>query len=186
VRAHLTALERDGLVLAGGVRRSGAGKPPQAYALSPEAERLFFSSACAPFLTQFLRATSARLPPAQLAALMHSVGEGLAADHPQPAGGPRARVEAVARVLDDLGGVTKVEGRNGRLVIRGLSCPVGGLVESHPEVCQAIESFAAALAGLPARERCLRGQGAPRCTLELTPPPARPAGPARRRTRRAV
>ncbi len=40
VRAHLTTLERDGLVRQSGVRR-GARKPHFTYSLTPEAEKLF-------------------------------------------------------------------------------------------------------------------------------------------------
>src|SRR3712207_1307210 len=40
VRAHLAALERDGLVRQGGLRR-GPGKPSYTYGLTPESERLF-------------------------------------------------------------------------------------------------------------------------------------------------
>src|SRR3954447_11095439 len=40
VRAHLTTLERDGIVRQSGVRR-GLRKPHFTYALTPEAERLF-------------------------------------------------------------------------------------------------------------------------------------------------
>lgn len=179
VRAHLATLERDGLVKTSGLRRSGPGKPPQAYALTSEAERLFFSSACVPFLLQFLHAASARLGGPELTALMRSVGDGLAAGHAPPAGGPRARVEAVARALDELGGTTKVESGRKGLVIRSLGCPVGSLVEAHPEVCQAMVRFAGRMAALPARERCLRGEGPPRCAFEFTPPPRslRPARP---------
>jgi len=182
VRAHLATLERDGLVGPGGVRRSGPGKPPQSYALTPEAERLFFSSACAPFLMQFLHAASDRLDGPGLHALMRAVGEGLAQGHPPPSGSPKARVEAVARVLDELGGLTRVESGRGRLAIRSLSCPVGGLVAAHPEVCGAIETFAGRLAGLPVRERCVRDEGPPRCALEFSAPPR--AGRPRRASSR--
>ena len=40
VRAHLASLERDGLVVQSGLRR-GMRKPAYAYALTPDAERLF-------------------------------------------------------------------------------------------------------------------------------------------------
>src|SRR5215208_4719458 len=40
VRAHLTTLERDGLVRHAGLRR-GTSKPAYAYTLTPAAERLF-------------------------------------------------------------------------------------------------------------------------------------------------
>ncbi|HZA91639.1 MAG TPA: winged helix-turn-helix domain-containing protein, partial [Gemmatimonadales bacterium] len=39
VRTHLSALERDGLVVQSGLRR-GVGKPAYTYVLTPDAERL--------------------------------------------------------------------------------------------------------------------------------------------------
>jgi predicted ArsR family transcriptional regulator len=170
VRAQLTTLERDGLVRPSGLRRSGAGKPPQVYGLAAEAERLFFSSACAPFLAQFLDAASARLEAGELKALMRSVGQGLAAAQTPLAGDARARVEAASRLLDDLGGMTEVQAGNGGLVIRGHICPVGALAQQHPEVCEAIESFVASVTGMAVRQHCGRIADQPRCNLHVMLP----------------
>ena len=64
VRGQLTALERDGLVTAAGVRRSGtAGKPATVYALASGIDTLF-SEAYAPVLAALLHELGDRLPPA--------------------------------------------------------------------------------------------------------------------------
>lgn len=178
VRAQLATLERDGLVRPRGLRRSGAGKPPQVYALAAEAERMFFSSACAPFLEQFLGAASARLEAGELTALMRSVGRGLAAAHGPASGDARARVEAASRLLDELGGVMEVRPGNGGFVIRGHVCPVAALAQDHPEVCQAIESYVGAVTGMAVRQRCRQEAGEPHCSLHVTP--SKPRSPAAR------
>src|SRR5215212_4771854 len=60
VRAHLAALERDGLIRQTGTRRSG-GKPAYAYDLTPDAERLF-PKAYGPILCGLLDVLVERLP----------------------------------------------------------------------------------------------------------------------------
>src|SRR5262245_23764551 len=60
VRAHLAALERDGLVRQGGLRR-GSGKPAYSYELTAEAERLF-PKADGPLLRLVLDVLGERLP----------------------------------------------------------------------------------------------------------------------------
>src|SRR3954452_11157273 len=61
VRLHLSALERDGMALAVGVRREGTvGKPATLYAVSPTAEAAF-SKAYEPVLTTLLVTLSGKL-----------------------------------------------------------------------------------------------------------------------------
>src|SRR5688572_1849363 len=60
VRSHLAALERDGLVRQGAVRR-GVGKPAYAYDLTPDAERLF-PKAYGPVLRQVIDVLAERVP----------------------------------------------------------------------------------------------------------------------------
>src|SRR5689334_8947424 len=61
VRLHLTALERDGLVRAEGVRREGSvGKPATVYAITPDALAAF-SKAYEPVLTTLLVSLAGRL-----------------------------------------------------------------------------------------------------------------------------
>lgn len=180
VRAHLTSLERDGLVRQTGVRRvKGAGKPAHAYSLAPEAEELL-SGAYIPFLAELLKVFAERMPKKEVNALMRIVGRRLATAHRAPAGNAAARVQAAVAVLNELGGLTEVEARGGALTIRGYGCPLGAIVGAHPEVCGAVEGLVTALTRLSVRERCDRGDGVGRCRLEVAPARARRRRAARR------
>src|SRR5690242_6161938 len=64
VRAHLSTLERDGLVRQSGIRR-GPRKPHFTYTLTPESDRLF-PKAYDELLNQLLAVLKNRLPPAEL------------------------------------------------------------------------------------------------------------------------
>ncbi|MDQ3820853.1 MAG: ArsR family transcriptional regulator, partial [Acidobacteriota bacterium] len=76
VRAHLTTLERDGLVKQKGVRR-GFRKPHYTYTLSPEAEALF-PKAYDVLLNQLITTLKARLPNENLEEILRDVGRSLA------------------------------------------------------------------------------------------------------------
>jgi predicted ArsR family transcriptional regulator len=165
VRAHLTTLERDGLVQQRGVRR-GAGKPAYAYSLTPQAEALF-PKAYEPVLRQLLDQLGHQMSPEALESLLRAVGRRLAQGQPAARGDLRARLEAAAAVLGDLGGLAEVETcGDDALVLRGFSCPLSGLVPDHPEVCSLAESLVAALVDAPVRECCDR-RDPPRCRFEV-------------------
>src|SRR5215218_1543851 len=93
VRAHLTSLERDGLVRQEGVRRGGPGKPAYTFQIAPGAEQVF-SRAYVPVLTELLRTLAERLPPQALEETMRDVGRRLAAHQQIPRGPLHTRVEA--------------------------------------------------------------------------------------------
>src|SRR5688572_13837080 len=79
IRAHLTTLDRDGLVRQTGVRRGpGAGKPAALYELAAEAETRF-SRAYAPVLTALVEELSSTLPVPEAEALMRKAGSRLGA-----------------------------------------------------------------------------------------------------------
>ena len=183
VRAHLTTLERDGLVRHAGVRRiRTAGKPAHAYSLAPEAEGLF-SGAYIPFLTQLLPVLAERMPADEINALMRIVGRRLASAHPAPTGDAGARVQAAAALHNELGGLTEVEARGGAFTIRGYSCPLGALAGAHPEVCAAVQGLVTALTRLTVRQRCDRDDDRARCRLEVAAPSRTPGRHAARRRR---
>ena len=170
VRMHLTALERDGLVHRGGVRR-GTGKPAYTYALTPKAERLF-PKAYEHALRQLLDVLSARLPPAALDGVLREVGRRLAAEHAGRAAlanEPRARLEQAMAFFTELGGLPEVAEQDGGLVLRSHSCPLAGVVSYHPEVCRLAEALLSEILGAPAREQCPRGEP-PRCAFQVPPP----------------
>jgi predicted ArsR family transcriptional regulator len=167
VRAHLAALERDGVVEQRGVRPTSR-KPAFAYEMAPEAERLF-TKAYIPVLTQLVGVLSERMEPAELNALLQEVGRRLATSHGTATGDLRTRAEAAATVLTELGGIVDVEERDGALSLRGYSCPLSDAVRVHPSTCQAVQSLVAQLVGAPVVECCEKGDR-PRCHFALERP----------------
>jgi predicted ArsR family transcriptional regulator len=167
VRAHLAVLERDGIVRQrGSVRRSsGGGKPAYVYELTQEGEDLF-PKAYEATLRRLLDILSDQLGPQESEALLRSVGRRLAEEHSTRADGAHARLETAVEVLNELGGLTELEERDGAVVIRGYSCPLAGVTPEHPEVCRMAEALVAEVAGVPVHEHCDRGER-PRCCFEI-------------------
>ena len=167
IRTHLVILERDGIVRQRGSVRSssGGGKPAYVYELTVEAEDLF-PKAYDPVLRRLLDVLSDQLGPEGSEALLRSVGRRLAEEHSTRADGAHVRLETAVEVLNELGGLAELEERDGAVVIRGYSCPLAGVTPDHPEVCRMVEAMVAEVAGVPAHERCDRGER-PRCCFEV-------------------
>jgi predicted ArsR family transcriptional regulator len=178
VRAHLSSLERDGLVRQSGARRSG-GKPAYVYDVTPAAEQLF-PKAYGKVLGHVLDVLGERMPADAVEALLREAGVRLAAESGATAPGQRAsadRVKRAAALLEDLGGLIDIEddsAHSGKVRLRGYSCPLASAAPAHPEVCRLIESLLAAVVGAPVKECCDRG-GRPRCGFEITTGPRRAA-----------
>jgi predicted ArsR family transcriptional regulator len=167
IRPQLATLERDGLIQRSGSRR-GTSKPAQIYALSREAE-LLFSRAYVPVLTELLHVLSAKIAPADFDALMREVGRRLLADRPRPTGTARQRAQGASVLLNELGGLARVEEQNGTLLIRSDGCPLAAATHQHPEACNAVESLLTEFAGLRVRKCCDREERL-RCCFELSEP----------------
>ncbi|MDQ3862210.1 MAG: helix-turn-helix domain-containing protein [Actinomycetota bacterium] len=167
IRAHLTVLERDGIVRQrGSVRRSsGGGKPAHVYELTQEAEELF-PKAYEPALRRLLDVLSERLGPEESEALLRSVGRRLAEEYSARTNAAHAQLESAVKIFNELGGLAKLEERDGTLVIRSYSCPLAGVSPDHPEVCRMAETMITELAGVPVYEHCDRGER-PRCCFEV-------------------
>ena len=169
VRAHLTAMERDGVVRRAGHRR-GTTRPSSVFELTAEVQQML-SGAYVPFLIQLVRLFESDWPEPDVNRFMRKAGKSLAAEvRPQArtSDNLRARVRAASELLNDqLGGVTYVE-ENGHLIIRGATCPLAALTGTHRAVCLAMESFVGELVGNAAvRECCERGER-PRCCFEVS------------------
>ena len=95
VRAHLAALERDGLVQQRSERR-GSGKPSSVYDLTPAAEDLFPKS-YGQLLDQLLEVLPGRMTPEEVETLLREVGRRMAAQWKIPPGELRVRLEASCR-----------------------------------------------------------------------------------------
>jgi predicted ArsR family transcriptional regulator len=163
VRSHLTSLERDGLVQQHGTRR-GERRPSLLYQLTADAEHLF-PKAYAPVLSKLVDVLRPRLPEGTLDEVLRDVGGRLAAEYPRSTGSPHDRLQVAADVLSALGGLAEVESlSDGRLALRGFSCPLGEAVNAHPELCQVAEALVENISELQVEAQCDRQDGEPpRC-----------------------
>ncbi len=164
VRAHLAALERDGLVKQAEARR-GAGKPSYTYALTPAAENLF-PKPYGPVLRTLLDLLAEEKNSPELEVLLREVGKRIARGLPASAGSKRARLEAAVAMLNEIGGLTELEETPEEYIIQGYSCPLAMLVPAHAEACQLAESLVAEFTGLPVKE-CCQHNGRDSCRFQL-------------------
>ncbi|HEY2962126.1 MAG TPA: ArsR family transcriptional regulator [Pyrinomonadaceae bacterium] len=165
VRAHLSTLERDGLVRQSGLRR-GPRKPHFTYTLTAEADRLF-PKAYDDLLNQLIGVLKNRLNPAQLEEVLREVGRAFAADAPAESNASiESRVHSAVKVLAAIGGAAEVEQHDDKFVIASSSCPLAAAVSVHPEVCRLAETLIAEIVKAPVEEHCDR-EGRPRCRFEI-------------------
>lgn len=166
VRAHLSTLERDGLVRQSGVRR-GSRKPHYAYALTPEAERLF-PKAYDTLLNQLITVLKGHLTPEVLEGVLREVGRSMAAgqESGESGGDLETQAQKAVKTLESLGGVARIEREDSKLFIRSGSCPLTAAVTTHPEVCRLAEALVTEIVGVPVRERCDRSTS-PQCSFEI-------------------
>ena len=171
VRLHLTALERDGLVRAEGVRREGSvGKPATLYAVTPDAQ-VAFSKAYEPVLSTLLVSLAGRLSGRELTELLRDVGRQLASSATSNKETFEERVEAAAALLESLGAEIDVEPATetaGGYVVRGFACPLSRSVTQCPPLCAAVEELVAGVTRAKVQEHCDRS-GLPRCSFLVTP-----------------
>lgn len=165
IRAHLTHLERDGLVRQGELRRGG-GKPAYTFELTEEAERLF-PRAYGVLLNQLLQVMAERLPGDQLAKLLREVGHRLPGGATPTTGDVRTRVGHALELLSGLGGFAEVEETaEGGFVIHGCTCALAAAVEATPDACLLAETLLSDAIGVPVRQCCDPGPP-PHCRFEI-------------------
>ncbi len=167
VRAHLAALERDGIVRETGVRRGpGAGKPASIYAITADAQPSL-SHAYIPFLRTLLGTLADDVPRERLNRLMRDVGRRMAAGTALPdRAGVRERVALAATLLEELGGVATLTEERGTMRICGVGCPLSAVVANRPEVCGAMTAMISEIVGAEVRECCEHGDQ-PQCRFEI-------------------
>lgn len=167
IRAHITAMERDGLVRRAG-QRAGTTRPFHVFELTPDVEQLL-SNAYVPLLTTLVDVIARGLPAAQLERMLRQAGRNLARELSagrRPTGTFAARVVMASEMLNEhLGAMTRVEA-NGGYTIRGFSCPLAALTGKHRGVCLAMESLVAEVVGARVRECCDRSVR-PQCCFEI-------------------
>lgn len=166
VRAQLTALERDGLVEVVRRERGGVGKPPFVYELTLQGER-FFPRAYGRLLRVFLEAAGSQLDEARVEEILREAGRRLAERH---RAGPdldlSERIALATGVVEELGGMVELDEVDGRVVIRGFSCPLAEVVRERPEACTVLETMLSEILDVSVEEDCDRGPR-PRCRFLL-------------------
>jgi predicted ArsR family transcriptional regulator len=168
VRVQITAMERDGVVTRVG-NRPGTTRPSHVFELTPEVEQLL-SKAYIPLLAKLVDVLAESLTTQQLDALLRQTGKALASELSQGrrlSGNLKSRAAITSEMLNDhLRATTHVEG-NGKIVIRGVGCPLATLTGKHRGVCLAMESLVTEIVGNQARECCDRTDR-PRCCFEIS------------------
>ncbi len=148
VRHHLDILVGEDLVELIGVRRhTGAGRPSQVYALTPNAARLFPQrhEALANHMFAELKAS---LPSAELQAILQRVATKTAQLAP-PAGPDQPieeRLDEVAAFLTDQGYNARWEMQDGCFELHACNCPFSGVSDQNPELSRDGPSYDAATA----------------------------------------
>jgi predicted ArsR family transcriptional regulator len=167
VRAHLAALERDGLIHQQGLRR-GERRPAYIYSLTPEAENLF-ARAYEPMLSLLLDVLDERLAEGAIEGIMREVGRRLAAEHEaRDDADPRARIRSTVAILEALGGSITINDGDGKVTLRGNGCLFARLTPDHPSVCRLAETLIEELVGKPVSECCEREGERPHCRFEVS------------------
>jgi predicted ArsR family transcriptional regulator len=166
VRAHLTTLERDGLVARRGTQR-GLRKPHVHYALTTEAEQLY-PKAYSTLFNQLLAILKQRLEPEDLEAILGEVARSLAAGNTARENETvESRAQRAVAALESVGGAPALKNQDDKLLILSVtSCPFDVSVSLHPEVCGLAEAFLSEVTGLKIKEHCRKGEH-PQCSFEI-------------------
>lgn len=167
VRAQLSALERESVVIATGVRRDGGvGKPATLYGIAQHSSALF-SSAYAPVLAAVLAELSDRMTPKQLETLLRRAGHRVAASLPHRATFDE-RVKAGTTFLAGLGADAELVQSGRGYEIRGHGCVLADAVKECPASCALLEQLLRDVTGGAVKEQCDRS-GEPSCRFSISP-----------------
>jgi len=161
VRAHLLALERDGLVQQQGTVK-GFRKPHYVYGLS-HAARDLFPRPYGILFNRLLSSLKGALSRAAFVGRLKEVGSSIGAENsPNGSNTPAERTQTALSAIESLGGAAEVVSENGHTIIQSSGCPFAEAVEEHPEVCKVTESMLSEILDADVEEICDR-TGSPKC-----------------------
>jgi predicted ArsR family transcriptional regulator len=171
VRHHLDLLIGDNLVCSTRVRRrSGAGRPQQLYALTPEAEA-HFPNNYRQLANDTLYALKQTLPAQALQTIMeemaHTTAAQAAMNFSEMTG--VQRIEAVVAFLNQLGYMAeyKVDEERNVIYLHTCNCPYSELAATHPELCHMDHTLISELTGMAPERIAHIPLGDRRCTYRL-------------------
>ena len=165
VRAHLTTLERDGLVEPGGTVK-GFRKPYKVFKLTDEARHIFPKSYDS-LVNRLIDVLKQQMPTSSLSKIFHDVGVMVADARPDVVTtNIDDRVDEALSSLKGLGGAAIAVRENGHILIKSESCPFADAVSEHPEVCKIAESMIEEIVCRPVTETCDR-TATPKCRFTI-------------------
>ena len=166
VRAHLVALQKEGLVRRGGLQ-TGTRKPHIVYALTENAIHAF-PNAYGRLLREFVAVLAKQLSPQTLMGYLRQLGRELAREPAEEAQGksPTERRRIALNLLVALGGEPSLRTNNGAEFIEGRSCPLAALTGPHPETCVIAQTIISEIIGQPVQQSCVHGPK-PRCRFQI-------------------
>jgi len=165
VRSHLTALERDGIVVLEPLQKQGVGKPAYQYRLTSEAQALT-PKAYDMMLDVVLTAARENAGEDVYTAILESAASRLAGPAPGPGASLEARLADTKALLASIGADVEVERRGKKLRMRGADCPLASMVATHPELCGVLAAVIARRLGVAVNDCCDRTRALPRCCFE--------------------
>jgi predicted ArsR family transcriptional regulator len=169
IRAHLYALEKEGLVQRAGTRK-GRRRPHESYELTAKAQDMF-SKGYAPVLDAVISTLGIKMGDKARKGFLREVGERIAAQNEPPENATASdRIEHALRLFEALGGEPVVEQLESECRIVGHGCPLSSAVRNHPEVCLIAESLLARLLRTGVKTECHHG-ASPHCRFLLEPLP---------------
>lgn len=166
VRAHLTTLERDGLVERSGMK-PGFRKPHVSYEITAEAEQLF-PKAYSALLNQFLAVLKQRVDKEEFETILVEVAHSLADGNlPEDNESNESRIQRAIDIMESMGGASAFVEEDNESFIKCITrCPFDISVSKHPEVCNLAEALLSEVTGLELQERCQKGE-LPKCAFEI-------------------
>jgi len=165
IRAHMTSLERDGLVTTTGSAK-GYRKPHRLFGLTNDA-RSMFPKFYSTILNRLLDSLKTRISKIGIKEIMAEIGLGIGKENKDTAAADeKSRIKAALKALESLGGSAVAFEKNGHTIIESQSCPFGETVAEHPEVCRMAESMIEEIVGTEVREKCDR-TASPKCCFEI-------------------
>ena len=165
VRSHLTALERDGIVVLEPLQKQRVGKPAFQYRLTGEALSLT-PKAYDTMLDVVLTAAREDAGMDVYKAILHSAADRLAGPSPRQDANLEARLADTRLLLASIGADVEVERKGNTLRLRGSDCPLASMVATHPELCGVLAAVIARRLGVAVNDCCDRSQALPRCCFE--------------------
>jgi DeoR family suf operon transcriptional repressor len=165
VRSHLTALERDGIVVLEPLQKQRVGKPAYQYRLTSEALSLT-PKAYDTMLGVILSAAREDAGMDVYKAILESAADRLAGPAPRQEANFEARLAETKELLASIGADIEVERKGNKLRMRGADCPLASMVATHPELCSVLAGVISRRLGIAVNDCCDRSQTLPRCCFE--------------------